>query len=99
MAKIFVRERSQVGQGAGRPRFVVVATLGTDLRIFAQHIRKAELEKLAQEAGAEIVFLPRGEHHGQKNGADQQEGHGHGDGGGAGHGHGRRDRHGSMEQE
>lgn len=62
MAKIFVRERRQVGPGAGMPRFAFVAVLGTDLRIFARHIRKAELEKLAEEAGAEIVYLPRGEH-------------------------------------
>lgn len=61
MSKIFVRERSQVGPGMGMPRFAVVAALGTDLRIFARHIRKAELEKLAEEAGAEIVYLPRGE--------------------------------------
>ena len=61
MAKIFVRERRQIGPGAGMPRFAVVAALGTDLRIFTRHIRKAELEKLAEAVGAEIVYLPRGE--------------------------------------
>jgi hypothetical protein len=61
MSKIFVRERSNVGQGAGRPRFAVVAVEGTDLKVYTQHIRKIELEKLAEAVGAEIVYLPRGE--------------------------------------
>ncbi len=66
MGKIFVRERTHVGQGAGRPRFVVVAVEGTDLRIYAMHIRKAELEKLAEAVSAEVVFLPRGEKAGEE---------------------------------
>ncbi len=70
MGKIFVRERTHVGQGAGRPRFVIVAVEGTDLRIYAMHIRKAELEKLAEAVSAEIVYLPRGE----KAGAEEPEG-------------------------
>jgi hypothetical protein len=99
MAKIFVRERRQVGPGAGLPRFVVVAALGTDLRIFVRHIRKAELEKLAEEAGAEIVYLPRGEH-AQEDGDGEQRGRMHGQGRGmgrrrGGHGGGQ----GTMDQE
>jgi hypothetical protein len=62
VSKIFVRERRDIGQGAGRPRFAVVAAAGTDLKIYQTHIRRAELEKLAAEVGAEIVYLPRGEH-------------------------------------
>lgn len=61
MGKIFVRERRQNGPGSGKPRFAIVAVLGTDLRVFTRHIRKAELEKLAEMTGAEIVYLPRGE--------------------------------------
>jgi hypothetical protein len=66
MAKIFVRERHHVGQGAGRPRYVVVAVEGTDLKVYTPHIRKIELEKLAEAVGAEVVFLPRGEQAGQR---------------------------------
>lgn len=61
MGKLFVRERRQVEQGSGIPRFVIVAALGTDLRVYAHHFRKVELEKLAEEAGAEIIYLPQGE--------------------------------------
>jgi hypothetical protein len=66
MSKIFVRERQNVGQGAGRPRFAVVAVEGTDLKIYTQHIRKVELEKLAEAVGAEVVYLPRGEKAGEQ---------------------------------
>jgi hypothetical protein len=61
MAKIFVRHRRHVGQGAGRPRFAIVAAHGVDLRVFKTRVRRAELEKIAAESGAEIVYLPRGE--------------------------------------
>jgi len=61
MSKIFVRERRHIGQGAGRPRFAIVAIEGADLKVYAPHIRKAELEKLAEAIGAEVVYLPRGE--------------------------------------
>ena len=66
MSKIFVRERTRVGKGEGRPRFVVVAVEGADLRFYAIHVRKAELEKLAADLGAELVYLPRGEKSGQE---------------------------------
>jgi hypothetical protein len=62
MSRIFVRERSNVGEGAGRPRFAVVAVEGTDLKVYHTHIRRSELEKMAADIGAEIVYLPRGEH-------------------------------------
>ena len=61
MSKIFVRERRHIGQGAGRPRFAIVAVEGVDLKVYAPHIRKAELEKLAEAVAAEVVYLPRGE--------------------------------------
>jgi len=71
MSKIFVRERQHVGQGAGRPRFAVVAVEGTDLKVYIPHIRKIELEKLAEAVGAEVVYLPRGEKAGEQ---EQPEG-------------------------
>lgn len=66
MTKIFVRERRHVGQGAGRPRFAVVAVVGADLKVYRNFLRQAELDKIAQEAGAEVVYLPRGEHTGEE---------------------------------
>ena len=62
MGKIFVRHRRHVGQGAGRPRFAIVAAQGVDMNVFKTRVRRAELEKIAAETGAEIVYLPRGEH-------------------------------------
>ena len=61
MSKIFIRHRRHVGQGAGRPRFAIVAAQGTDLKVFKTRVRRAELEKIAAEIDAEIVYLPRGE--------------------------------------
>ena len=61
MSKIFVRQRRHVGQGAGRPRFAIVAVQGADLKIFKTRVRQAELEKIAAETDAEIVYLPHGE--------------------------------------
>lgn len=78
MSTIFVRERSKECRGTGRPRFVIVATLGTDLRVFARHVRKAELEKLAEAAGAALVYLPRGEgeNAGEKEDCGDEDGRG-----------------------
>lgn len=61
MPKIFVRSRRHVGRGAGRPRFAIVAVEGVDLHIYRSRIRKSELETLAAQVGAELVYLPRGE--------------------------------------
>lgn len=61
MSKLFVRHRRHVGEGSGRPRFAIVASEGADLRVYKTRIRRAELEKLAAELGAEVVYLPRGE--------------------------------------
>jgi hypothetical protein len=62
MSKVFVRHRRHVGQGAGRPRFAIVAAQGADLNVYKTRVHRAELEKIAAEIGAEIVYLPRGEH-------------------------------------
>jgi hypothetical protein len=65
MSKIFVRNRRHVGEGAGRPRFAIVAVQGADLKVFKTRVRRAELEKIASELEAEIVYLPRGESEGE----------------------------------
>jgi hypothetical protein len=60
MAKIFVRERTRVSKGEGQPRFAVVGVHGSDLKFFQLHVRKSELDAIAQAVGAEVVMLPRG---------------------------------------
>jgi hypothetical protein len=74
MAKIFVRERGNVGEGDGRPRFAVVGVQGTDMKFFKTHLRKGELEAVAQAVGAELVTLPRGsgEHVGEEGGGGKR---------------------------
>jgi hypothetical protein len=62
MSKLFVRERRHIGEGAGQPRFAIVAVQGDDLHFSRPFVRRAELEKIAEATGAEIVYLPRGEH-------------------------------------
>jgi len=66
MSKIFVRERTHIGRGTGRPRFAIVALEGTDLKVYAPHIRKSELEALSTELGIQVVYLPRGENSDQE---------------------------------
>jgi hypothetical protein len=65
MSKIFVRKRRDVGKGAGRPRFAVVAVEDIDLTFFKTRLRRAELERIATEVDASIVYLPRGDRTGQ----------------------------------
>ncbi|MGE5389939.1 MAG: hypothetical protein ACM3PE_02635 [Deltaproteobacteria bacterium] len=59
-AKIFVRERSQVEEGKKKPRFAIVGVAGSDLKLYAKHIRKKELEAIAEQIGAEVVYLQAG---------------------------------------
>jgi hypothetical protein len=67
MGKIFVRERVDVGEGAGRPRFAIVAVEGVDVEFLRPHVRKSELDAIAQAVAAEVVMLPKGggEHPGE----------------------------------
>ena len=59
--KIFVRERRKITEGEKKPRFVVVGSAGTDLKIFTKHIRKMEIEEIAKQIGAELVILEAGQ--------------------------------------
>ncbi len=87
MAKIFIRERNNVSEGEGRPRFAVVGVEGTDMKFFKTHLRKSELDAIVQSIGAELVTLPHGtgEHaNEQGHGRKHRHGrHGHGQGGDA----------------
>jgi hypothetical protein len=55
--KIFYRERTNIGEGDQAPRYVVVAIHDLKLKIRAKHLRKQELEQIAEETGAELVEL------------------------------------------
>jgi hypothetical protein len=70
MARIFYRERNKIGEGDKQPRFAVVGVQGTDMTFFQFHMRKSELDAIAQAIGAELVMLPRGseEHPGKGGG-------------------------------
>lgn len=61
--KVFYRERKKVQDGAKTPRYRVVAVSGVDLKVFAEHLRKSELEHLAREVGADLIELERGPKH------------------------------------
>ncbi|MDW7774139.1 MAG: hypothetical protein SCH71_14730 [Desulfobulbaceae bacterium] len=58
MSKIFVRERRKVLKGEKKPRFRVVGVSGGDLKMYTDHIREIELEAIAAETGAKIIYLP-----------------------------------------
>lgn len=55
--KIFVRERRKIEKGEKKPRFRVIGTSGSGLKIHASHLRKKELEKICEETGAEAIHL------------------------------------------
>ncbi|MBR1368040.1 hypothetical protein RJ53_00435 [Methanocalculus chunghsingensis] len=60
--KIYVRERQKVGTGVKQPRFRVVAVTSEaedkrQLKVEGTHFRKTELEQIAADAGATIVYL------------------------------------------
>ncbi|MBN1381472.1 MAG: hypothetical protein JXA41_07345 [Deltaproteobacteria bacterium] len=56
-AKIFVRERHKVDKGEKKPRFRICGVSGLDLTLYSQHMRKKELEQIAEATGAELVIL------------------------------------------
>ncbi len=74
MAKIFYRQRNKVGAGDRQPRFAIVGVQGTDMTFFQFHLRKGELEAIAQSVGAELVELPRGtgDHVGEQGGGGKK---------------------------
>lgn len=59
-AILFVRERRKVEEGEKKPRFAFVGSVGTDLRIKIKHVRKKEIEQIANMIGAEVVYLEAG---------------------------------------
>ena len=61
--KIFYRERRIIKDGEKKPRYRVTGVFGVDLKIYTDHLRKSELEHIAQEVGADLVALRRGPKH------------------------------------
>jgi len=59
--KIFYRERRKVGEGEKKPRFKLVAVAGVDVKVYGKHLRKTELEQIAEAVGAELFLLKHGE--------------------------------------
>jgi hypothetical protein len=55
--KIYVRERQKVGEGVESPKYRIVAVTGGQLQIEATHFRKFEIEQIAKDVGAEVVFM------------------------------------------
>lgn len=59
--KIFYRRRQKIKEGEKKPQFNLVAVADIDLKIFAKHLRKSEMEQIAGELGAKLVELKRGD--------------------------------------
>ncbi len=59
--KIFYRERTKVGKGEKKPRFMLLGVADVNLKIYGKHLRKNELEQIAESVGAELVLLKGGE--------------------------------------
>ena len=59
--KIYVRERMKVKSGVKEPRFRILAVTGgsgtSHLKFESRHLRKVELEQIAKDVGAEVVYL------------------------------------------
>ena len=60
-AQIFYRERQKIGKKEKKPRFKLVAIAGIDMKIYANHLRKKDLEDIAKAVGAELILLKGGE--------------------------------------
>lgn len=55
--KIFYRERIKVGAKEKKPRFKLVAVSGVDIKFYAGHLKKKELEEIAAAVGAKLVLI------------------------------------------
>jgi hypothetical protein len=55
--KIYVRERQKVGEGVESPKYRIVAVTGGQIQIEAIHFRKFEIEQIAKDINAEVVYM------------------------------------------
>jgi hypothetical protein len=58
MIKIFVRERRKIEEGEKKPRLRIVGVSGNGLKLYAKHVRKKDLDMIAKESGAQVIYLP-----------------------------------------
>jgi hypothetical protein len=66
--KIYVRERQKVGEGVESPKYRIVAVTGGEIQVEATHFRKFEIEQIAKDVKAEVVFMkPVADDHKKKN--------------------------------
>jgi len=61
--KIFYRERLRTKEGERNPSYRIAAVSDLNLKVYAEHFRKSELEHLAEELEADLVQLRRGPKH------------------------------------
>ena len=61
--KIFYRARRKGQDGEKKPRYRVTAVANVDLKVYADHLRKSELEHIAEDLGADLIELRRGPKH------------------------------------
>ena len=61
--QIFYRERQNAKEGAKTPRYRIIAVSGVDLKVYGDHLRKTELEQIAEATKADLVALKRGQKH------------------------------------
>jgi uncharacterized protein YccT (UPF0319 family) len=61
--QIFYRERQKAKEGAKTPRYRIIAVSGVDLKVYGNHLRKTELEQIANVVKADLVALKRGQKH------------------------------------
>jgi hypothetical protein len=57
MMKIYVRERQKVGEGVESPKYRIIAVTGGELQIEAPHFRKFEIEQIAKDVSAQVIFM------------------------------------------
>ncbi len=55
--KIYVRERQKVGEGVESPKYRIVAVTGGQIQIEATHFRKFEIEMIAKDIKADVVYM------------------------------------------
>jgi hypothetical protein len=55
--KIYVRERQKVGEGVRQPMFRILAVTGGQIQIEGTHFRRFEIERIAEDLDAEVVYL------------------------------------------
>ena len=50
-------ERMKVREGVKQPMFRIVAVTGGTIQIELTHFRKFEIEQIAKDVGAEVIYL------------------------------------------